>query len=120
MKNKFLILIFLGLFVSMPSFALLSCDDLDDIADTLDGFAGDFQQLRTRDIDHSVDRALAELVDGLHEVAHAENDSRLTAWTNDLEFAWEDQDREDFEEALDDIIERLDDLYDRDCRRRRY
>jgi len=117
MKKKYLTLIFMGLFACIPSYARLSCNELDEVAETLDDFADDFQRLRDRDIDHSVDRALAELVDALHEVAHAENDSRLTAWTRDLEIAWEDREREDFEESIDDIIDRLDDLYDRDCRR---
>ena len=119
MKKRILTLIFLGLFASMPSFARLSCDELDDIAETLDDFAGDFQELNDRDIDRSVDRALAELVDALNEVAYAENDKRLTAWTKNLEIAWEDRERDDFEESIDDIIDRLDDLYDRDCTRRR-
>jgi len=118
MKKLYLLIFLFTLNFSIPSHARLSCDDLDEIAESLDEFAEEFNQLRTRDIDRSVDRALEELVEALNIVAYAEGDKRLSAWIQDLEIAYEDREREDFEESIDDVIERLDDLYDRDCRRR--
>lgn len=109
----------MGTFASLPTYAKLSCDELDEITETLDDFAEDFQQIRTRDIDRSVDEALEELVEALNTVAYVERDKRLTAWIGDLEIAWEDREREDFEESIDDVIDRLDELYERDCERRR-
>ena len=98
MKKLYILLFVFAAFVSLPTHAKLSCDDLGEISDTLDEFAEDFQQLRTRDIDDSVDEALEEMVDALNTVAYVERDKRLTAWINDLEIAWEDREREDFEE----------------------
>ena len=118
MNKRYLILILFCVVVSLPTYAKLSCNDLDDIATTLDEFADDFSQLRSRDIDRRVDNALEEMVDALNEVAYVEDDRRLTNWINDLEIAWEDREREDFEESMEDIIYRLDEIYDRDCNRR--
>lgn len=118
MKKIYLALFLFTLFVSVPSYARLSCDELDEISESLDEFADEFSRLRTRDIDRSVDAALEELVEALNHVAYVEGDKRLSAWIQDLEIAYEDREREDFEESIDDVIERLDDLYSRDCERR--
>ena len=115
MKLLHLILLLFTLSFCLPSQASLSCNDLDVLAESLDEFAEEFKNVRDRDIDRSLDKTLKELVVALKEVAYVENDKRLSTWIQNLQFAWEDEERDDFEEAIDDIIERLDELYDRDC-----
>jgi len=115
MKLLHIILFLLTFTFCMPSHARLSCDELDILAESLDDFADEFKRVRDRDIDRDLDEALRELVVVLKEVAYVENDSRLSTWIQNLQIAWEDEDREDFDEAIEDIIDRLDDLYDRDC-----
>ena len=118
MKRFILILLFAGMFVSVPVQARLSCSELDELAEILDDLAGDLQSLDSFGVNSEVDLALKELTDALKMIAHEEQDKRLGTWIQGMEIAWEDMERDDFEESLDDIIERLDDLYDRDCERR--
>jgi len=120
MKKLLLILLFTGLFASVPVQAKLSCSELDELAEILDDLAVDLQSLESFGVNSEVDVALKELTDALQMVANEEQDKRLGTWIQGLEIAWEDMEREDFEESLDDIIERLDDLYDKDCTRTRY
>jgi hypothetical protein len=115
MKLLHIMLILFTLTFCLPSHARLSCNDLDVLAESLDEFAEEFKDVRDREIDRSLDRSLRELVVALKQVANVENDKRLSAWIQNLEIAWEDEERDDFDEAIDDIIERLDELYDRDC-----
>jgi hypothetical protein len=115
MKFLHIILILFTLTICLPSHAKLSCNDLDVLAESLDEFAEEFKNVSDHEIDRSLDRTLRELVVVLKQVANVEKDKRLSAWIQNLEIAWEDEEREDFDEAIDDIIERLDDLYDRDC-----
>ena len=115
MKKRYSILFLVALFVSLPTHARLSCNDLDELSVTLDDLADDMEGVRSIGTDGGLDIALGELTSALNEVAHVEHDKRLSAWISDLEIAWEDMERDDFEESLDDIIDRLDDLYDRDC-----
>ena len=44
-----------------------------------------------------------------------EQDRYLTSGINDLNRAWRNMERDEFEVALDDISERLDELGERDC-----
>jgi hypothetical protein len=115
MKLLHIILLLFTFTFCLPSHASLSCNDLDVLAESLDEFAEEFKNVRDSDIDRSLDITLRELVVVLKEVATIENDKRLSTWIQNLEFAWEDEERDDFEEAIDDIIERLDELYDKDC-----
>ena len=118
MKLLYIFLLILGFAFTQSSYARLTCNELDELAEILDELAEDFDSMSARRIDDEVDEALAELTDALKDVAYEEKDRRLTAWINDLEIAWEDMEKDDFVESLDDIIERLDELYDRDCVRR--
>ena len=117
MKTIIKITALAGFLFSASSFARFSCDDLDDMAASLDDMAYEFERVDEQDIDRRTDRALRELVETLNLVAQVENDMRLTTWIRNLQIAFEDKDKDDFEEALDDIIDRMDDLYERDCER---
>jgi len=95
--------------------AKLSCHDLDDLATGLDDLAEALEDIDTIGTNSALDDALGDVTDVLELVAEVENDARLTRWIADLQLAWDDMERADFEDSLDDIIERLDELGDRDC-----
>ncbi len=118
LKLFYIFLLILGFAFIQPTYAELSCDELDEVSEVVDYVADEFDDMSSRRINDEVDDALLELTDALKEVALEEDDRRLTAWINDLEIAWEDMEKDDFVESLDDISERLDELYDRDCTRR--
>ena len=115
MKLILTFILALGFSYTQSSYARLTCDELDELSGILDDLSYDFDNLHERRIDNEVDNALGELTDALKDVAHVENDKRLSAWITALEIAWEDMEKDDFVESLDDITERLDELYDRDC-----
>ncbi|MCB1582991.1 MAG: hypothetical protein R3E90_07085 [Marinicella sp.] len=48
-------------------------------------------------------------------LAKEESDASLAPWIADLKLAWNDIKREGFEDSLDNIVERLDELADKDC-----
>lgn len=95
--------------------AKLSCDDLDDLANSLDELAMALEEIDTIGADSQIDSVLGDVSEALNSVAVVENDARLTRWIADLELAWDDMERADFEASLDDIIGRLDELGERDC-----
>ncbi len=95
--------------------ARLSCDELDDLAIGLDDLAEALVDIDSIGTNSALDDALGDVTDVLEVVAEIENDARLTRWIADLQLAWDDMEREDFEDSLDDIIERLDELGERDC-----
>ena len=115
MKKFYKILLVLSMMVCLPVNAKLSCMDLDGLAERLDDLASNLESLESFGVNSELDVALNDLSTSLNAVANVENDTRLATWVQGLGIAWEDMEREDFEESLDDIIERLDELYDRDC-----
>ena len=118
MKKLYLVLlVVMSLIVCLPANARLSCGDLDELAEILDDLANDLSSVESFGINGELDIALRELTSALKDVANEEQDKRLGTWIQGMEIAWEDMEREDFEESLDDIIDRLDELYDRDCDR---
>ena len=117
MKKIINLVLLSSLIFSFNSFAKLSCSDLDEIGESLGELTEEMQYVDERDIDRSVDSALREVVDALNLVAEVENDKRLTTWIQGLEIAWEDQDKEDFEDSLEDVLYRLGEIYVRDCER---
>lgn len=95
--------------------ARLSCDELDDLATGLDDLTEALQDISSIGSNSALDDALGDITDVLEVVTEVENDARLTRWIADLQLAWDEMEREDFEDSLDDIIERLDELGERDC-----
>lgn len=110
-------LLILGLLLGLPGVAdaRLSCDELDELASSLDELADAMTHIDDIGVNSALDGALGDVTEALSVVAAVENDARLTRWIADLNLAWEDMEREDFEDSLDDIIERLDELGERDC-----
>ncbi len=113
MKTALLTLLFCLSYTT--SYAKLSCDELDELATNLDELAYELEGLESIGKNSALDAALGEVTDVLVVVAEYENDARLIRWIADLELAWEDMEREDFEDSLDDVIERLDELGEQDC-----
>lgn len=95
--------------------AQLSCNDLDDLAGSLDDLAIALEDVESIGLNSELDSELGTLTEVLTIVAQVENDARLTRWIADLKLAWNDMEREDFAMSLDDIIDRLDGLGARDC-----
>lgn len=95
--------------------AKLSCEELDELATDLDDLAVALESVDSIGVDSELDDALGDVTTALHLVAKVEKDGQLSGWVADLDDAWEDMEREDFEVALDDITERLDELAERDC-----
>lgn len=93
----------------------LSCDDLDGLAGDLDYLAMSLEEVEDIGYNTPLDATLGELTVALSAVASVEDDRTLSRWISDLKQAWKDMSREDFEVALDDIIDRLDELGERDC-----
>lgn len=112
--KKIILLCLVGLW-SSATFAKLSCDELDELATNLDELAEALEHVDNIGLNSELDDALWEVADVLTVVARVEDDARLTRWIADLKLAWQEMERADFEESLDDIIERLDDLGERDC-----
>lgn len=96
-------------------FPQISCFDLDTLADSLDDMADELSEIDTIGIDGELDIALGEMTNVLYQVAQYENDYELNASTDALEQAWQYAQLDAFENAIEDIIDRLDDLDDRDC-----
>ncbi len=95
--------------------ARLTCDELEELAADLDSLATGLESVDTIGVDSELDDVLGDVSSALHVVARIEKDTELSAWIDDLDLAWEEMERDDFESSLDDIIERLDDLGERDC-----
>ncbi|WP_223786827.1 hypothetical protein [Marinicella meishanensis] len=113
MKHVYLLGLLLGL--SSAANARLSCDELDELAASLDDLAEAMSVVDDIGVNSTLDGALGDVTEALSVVAAVENDARLTRWIADLNLAWEEMEREDFEASLDDIIDRLDELGERDC-----
>ncbi len=82
--------------------------DIDDISDEV-FFSGG---IRTGS---SIDGELGDLVEVGRLLADLENDGRLDSAVDRLEDAWAYEDWEGYSYALDDIADRLDYFYGRDC-----
>lgn len=95
--------------------AQLSCDDLDDLAASLDDLAEAIQYVEEIGVNTELDGALGELTNALSSVAYVEQDQYLSGQISGLKSSWDNLDRYNFEESLDNIIERLDGLGERDC-----
>jgi Asp-tRNA(Asn)/Glu-tRNA(Gln) amidotransferase C subunit len=111
----FILILGLLLGLSTGADARLSCDELEELAASLDELAEAMTEIDEIGVNSALDGALGDVTDALAVVAAVENDARLTRWIADLNLAWEEMEREDFEDSLDDIIDRLDELGERDC-----
>ena len=117
MRKTINLVLLTSLFFSVSSFAKFSCRDLDEIGESIGELAYEFQYVNDRDIDRRFDRVLEEVVIALNLVAEVEGDKRLSTWTQGLEIAWEDKNKDDFEESLEDVLNRLAEIFVRDCER---
>ncbi len=105
----------IGFFWFVTATAQIGCDDLDDLSASLDDLADALQSVDEIGINSYLDNSLGELSQVLNTVAQVEQDRYLTSGINDLNRAWRNMERDEFEVALDDISERLDELGERDC-----
>lgn len=115
MKYGFYGLCLGALLFSANASAELSCVDLEDVADALDDVADELAEMRSVREDGRVDRDLADITEALTYIADEEEDRRMDNAVSAMIEGWEEYDLGLFEEGLEDVIDRLDDLYDRDC-----
>ncbi|WP_461538148.1 hypothetical protein [Spongorhabdus nitratireducens] len=100
---------------SIPAQAELTCNELVTAADLADFYADDvFFANRVRE-GSRYDEELSDLVDVLGHIADVEDDRHLFRQVDRLEDSWVDQKWNTFDITLQNITDRLDDLYDRDC-----
>ena len=95
------------------AFGALSCSELDDAVDTLDDV--DVALLFADDVDEETDEFLRFLTVSLLEAAEDEDDGKLKKHTERLRRAYNDEDLDEFQDALNDVSDRLEDIYDEDC-----
>lgn len=117
--NKIILIIITGsLFSGCASTAELTpCNDLEEIASSLDSVANTLSDNPNAEIVEGdfVDRELGSVVDELEEIANVENDAILSRNVRTLAKGWDNFDSDQFESALDDVIERIDRIAARDC-----
>ncbi|WP_068310708.1 hypothetical protein [Polycladidibacter hongkongensis] len=93
----------------------LSCSDLDDAIDMLDEVSMEtFFRDRIR-AGSDMDDALEAIIGVSAIIAMVEDDGRIAQSVDDLAEAWDDEDWDEYSDALDDISDRLSRFYDRDC-----
>ncbi len=114
-KTRQLIMILMAMLFSLSAQAQLTCNDLDSIAGDLDDVAEALSHVSYIGVNGDLDIALGDLTDALYYVSEYEGDGNLNAWVDELTRAWNNEDRDSFERALDSIIDQLDYLFDRDC-----
>lgn len=101
--------------MACASKAQLSCQELAELVVSLDDLYVTLENVDSIGINSPLDNALGDLSEALNAVAEVEEDRRLTRMIADLNYAWDSMEREDFEDALDDIINRMDEMGERDC-----
>ena len=108
---------FAGLVSQSPAYAWgeLSCSELSATVSDIDGISDEiFFEGNVRS-GSSADGALGHLIDVARLLGDLEDDGKLDRAVDRLEDAWIDEDWAGYSFALDDIADRLDYFYDRDC-----
>ena len=112
--NKTLIAgLILGLSLSSNSYASLACDELLELRDDISQLADAVEDSFT--ISREEDELLSDIVDVNFAIADEEGDNKLRRATERMENAWVNEDKDAYVDALDDVSDRLDSLFVRDC-----
>ena len=109
----FLVMLCAG--VSLQAAELPSCDELSELANTLEEMESALKQVGTISEGDEVDAALGDVVDTLLAVAEVENDSYLNKSVGRLSLAWQDMDGERLMSALKDVIGDFDAIIGKEC-----
>lgn len=109
------LLLVLGGGYSLQAAELPSCDDLAELANTLEEMEIALKEVGTIAEGDEVDVALGDVVDALLVVADVENDSYLNKSVGRLSLAWEDMDGGRLMDALNDVIGDFDAIIGKEC-----
>ncbi|MCB1176695.1 MAG: hypothetical protein KDK36_03855 [Leptospiraceae bacterium] len=94
----------------------LSCDDLTDIANTLDEVSAALKSAGKIEEDSEPDKALRDILDALHQLVKAEKGEKaLAANVKSMEKAWQAMNWKAFRQSLDRVIGSIDKINHRDC-----
>jgi len=119
-KFVFLLSLTVALFFSVNVIAaeskLPSCDDLADIADSLDDVAESLSKTGKIEKESKTDKMLGKLVDELEKIADIEQNEALDKGVDTLGKAWDKMDWEKFKLALDSVIANFDRIRRKDCK----
>ncbi len=110
-----IILIFIFSCLTATAGERLTCDELTDLANDLDGIAVAFDNVGTITEGDEIDRALGEIVDVIILVADIENEAAMNNAVDSLISAYDSFNSEKFALSLDSVILNLDRFYRRDC-----
>lgn len=92
-----------------------TCEDLTDLANTLDDVAIAITEVDAIEEGDELDQALGSLLEALDLVAKVENETRLNQAVDKIFSAYNNMDRDKFDSALESVTVNLDKLYLRDC-----
>lgn len=105
--------------LNINSAEILSCDDLDLIADDLKELYDTFHDVLhdAEELTESavLDNILSDVSDNLHIVSSTKNNNKLLGNINSMEDAWINKKHEMFAAAMDDAIDNLDRLIQKEC-----
>ena len=93
----------------------VSCDDLVEIANSLDEVADAMEKGIEIKEDSQEDKGLREITDGLTMIAQSENNDNLLNAVKKMDQAWEAMDRTNFIASLDRVTELFDAIRKVDC-----
>ncbi|KZK96123.1 hypothetical protein PsAD46_00201 [Pseudovibrio sp. Ad46] len=108
---------FVGLVSQSPAYAWgeLSCSDLNATISDIDDISDEVFFEGSVRAGSSADGVLGHLIDVGRLLSELEGDGKLDRAVDRLEDAWIDEDWSGYSFALDDIADRLDYFYYRDC-----
>ena len=110
-----LITVFLCLAAPIKANELPSCNDLADMANTLEEMEGALKTIEKITEGDEVDKALGEVVEGLKTIALVENDAHLSESVLQLSSAWEKMDGNQLMAALKNTIDDFDVIIGKEC-----
>ena len=105
----------LGLTSTVYAGGKFSCDDLADMSHSLNEVADALQSTGKIKAGSDLDNTLNALVSHLFDVANAEKTPKLSGPIKQLDSTWHAQNWKGFKKALDNTINAIADLHDRDC-----
>lgn len=113
--SHFIFFLFLSMSFNVPATEKFSCDELEESIDDLDDIAEGFHAAGDIREGDAVDVALRDVVDSLHIYAAVEKEGNLSYYVNEMELAWQNMDGNNFSNALEGVIESMEQLLRRDC-----
>jgi len=110
-----MVIVVIFIFSSQASAQQFACSDYEEMHNDISELIYDLDRVHEIDEGSEIDKALGIVVDTMQLSLDYERDARFHRAVSKLEKGYAQMDREMFEQALDMIIDRVEDLYDRKC-----